>query len=651
MAIVKMQRLRLIGLEEERSALFARLQHLGCVEITESESKLSSPAWSALLRRDASSVGDVKTKLSQVTGALDALKKYAPKKSGLFTIRSNLSEQEFLDTAALENALTVVADIQKSLSRISRLQSQENHLASTRAGLVPWQSLDLPLTGASTPHVRITLGVFPATYSLGTVTAKLEEAAPLSQLIPVFQDRDQHYAVLLCHREETNEADQALKPFSFSNVQFRDMTGTPAENLARLDQEAANLAGERQEAESAIAAYGDARDQIRHCYDRLQQEFDKELARERLLTNGTILFMEGWAVAAKADQLTRELGAFTCAFEFSDPTPEDTVPTLLKNPKWMTPINMVTEMYSLPAYNGIDPNPFIFWFFIFFFGFMFADIAYGIILLIGCSLIVWKVNPKNTMGYMFRLGRYLGISTFLMGIVTGGFFGDVITVFGENFLGYKGVNAISLPSLINPLQDPMVVLIIAICIGAVQMLFGQCIHIYMEIRDGHPLEGFLDVVPWWIVFAGIGCMAALGTGPLVLLLGVLALICTQGRHKKGFFGKLFGGIGSLYDVTSWLGDFLSYSRLMALMLATSVIASVMNILGSLPGNIIAFFIIFLIGHTFNIGINLIGTYVHAARLQYLEFFSKFYKEGGVPFKPLSYKTKYVDVLTAEKEAD
>lgn len=653
MAIVKMKRLRLIGLEEERKDLFARLQHLGCVEITATEGKLSAPAWSALLRRDASSAGEVKTKISQVNGALDALKKYAPVKSGLFLIRPTLSEQEFLDQEALDQAMGVVAEIQKSLSRISRLQVQENHLASSRAGLVPWQSLDLPLNGASTPHVRISLGVLPASFSLATVSGTLEEGAPLSQLIPVHQDRDQHYVVLVCHRSQTEEADQLLKPFSFSTVQFRDMSGTPAENLARLDQQAQELAQEREGQEAAIAAFGgadnDQRPLLRRCFDRLQQEFDKELARERLLTNGTILFLEGWAVGEKVDQLTKELGDFTCAFEFSDPTSEDTVPTLLKNPKWMTPINMVTEMYSLPAYNGIDPNPLIFWFFIFFFGFMFADIAYGIILFIACSVIVKKYKPKNTMGYMFGLGRYLGISTFLCGIATGGFFGDVITVFGENFLGYTGDAALSLPYLINPLDNPMNVLIIAIIIGAFQMLFGQCVHIYMEIRDGRPLEGFLDVVPWWILFAGIGCMVA-GMGPIVLLLGVLALICTQGRHKKGVFGKLFGGVASLYDITSWLGDFLSYSRLMALMLATSVIASVMNILGSLPGNIIAFFVIFLIGHFFNIGINLIGTYVHAARLQYLEFFGKFYKEGGVPFKPLSYKTKFVDVNATEKEA-
>ena len=173
----------------------------------------------------------------------------------------------------------------------------------------------------------------------------------------------------------------------------------------------------------------------------------------------------------------------------------------------------------------------------------------------------------------------------------------------------------------------------------------------MGFRDGRGIDGLLDVVPWWVVFIGIASLA-LGGPAWVIILGVLLLIATQGRAKPGIIRKIMGGIGSLYDVTSWLSDILSYSRLMALMLATSVIASVMNTLGTLGGltavGMVLFVLVFLIGHTFNIGVNLIGTYVHAARLQYLEFYGKFYIEGGTPFQPLTYKTKYVDIIKEEK---
>ena len=169
---------------------------------------------------------------------------------------------------------------------------------------------------------------------------------------------------------------------------------------------------------------------------------------------------------------------------------------------------------------------------------------------------------------------------------------------------------------------------------------------YMCFRDGQPVDAICDVVPWWLTFAGIA-LGALGHGWWLLIVGVLSLICTQGRAKPTLIGKFFGGLKSLYDITNWLGDVLSYTRLMALMLASSVIANVFNMLGNMTGQIIAILIIFVIGHVFNMGINIVGTFVHAARLQYLEFFGKFYKDGGTPFKPLRYQTKYTQIVKEE----
>ena len=644
MSIVKMKRLRLIALGEQRDELLARLLHVGCVEVTEPEGKLSDPEWMALVHRDSSAVGDVKLQVNAITSALEALRKYAPVKSGLFIKRRNITEADFFSRQAAEEALRNAGEINEQVHLIAQLYSKENRLTSQRASLAPWTSLDLPLETQSTQYTHISMGVCPAGVDLAQLRAELLEAAPTAELFLASTDKEQHYLLLVCHKSEEENALQALKPHSFGTVHFKDLTGTAGENLKRIDEELSGLAAQREAAVSVIVAHKDCREALQVAQDRFNQELNKEQVRERMLTNGTVFFLEGWATAPEQEELEQEFAQFACAYEFADPEKGDAVPTKLKNPKWMEPINMVTEMYSLPAYDGIDPNPLIFGFFILFFGFMFADIGYGAIITAVCAVITRMYRPKGTLGYMFRLGIYLGISTVVFGFITGGFFGDVITVFSENFLGKENV---ALPYLLNPLEDPMSVLVVAVILGVIQLLFGQCIHIYMEARDGQLLEGLLDVVPWWIVFAGIAVFVLAGS-PVVILLGALSLILTQGRHKKGIFGKLFGGVASLYDITSWLSDVLSYSRLMALMLATSVIASVMNILGSLPGNVVVFFIIFIIGHVFNIGVNIIGTYVHAARLQYLEFFGKFYKEGGIPFRPLAYQTKYVDIIEEEK---
>ena len=656
MAIVKMKRLRVIALAAQRDELLQRLLHAGCVEVTEPQAELSDPEWTALLKRDTSALSDVKARQNAVNSALEALQKYAPEKRGLFIHRRSIREKEFMSDAAMNAALHSAGEINARVQRISQLYTQENRLTGQRASLTPWSGLDLPLNTGGTEHARVSFHTCPAAVDLAEVRQALAQAAPSAELFPVSADRELQYLLLMCHRIESETVTETVRPWSFSTVTFKDMSGPAAENIARIDRELEDIRARRDKTAEEIAAMAPCRRDLQVCADRLTTELSKESAKEKLLTNGTVVFLEGWVTEPGIPKAEAEMLKFACAWETAEPLEEEEPPILLHNPKWMTPINMVTEMYALPAYRGIDPNPLIFWFFLFFFGFMFADVAYGIIIW-AVSFIIWKsYKPKGTMGYMFRLGQYMGISTFICGVFTGGFFGDVIPKVAEQMFGIpleglpQWLQTFSNGIIVNPINDPMTTLILAVVIGVVQLVFGQCIHIYMGFRDGTAVDSLLDVVPWWLFFGSIGLVAA-GQPWWWILVGCAILIATQGHTKRGFFGKLLGGVASLYDVTSWLSDILSYSRLMALMLATSVIASVMNTLGTLGGlsvgGIILFVAVFIIGHVFNVGVNIIGTYVHAARLQYLEFFGKFYEEGGQAFQPMTYNTKYVDIIEEE----
>ena len=452
-------------------------------------------------------------------------------------------------------------------------------------------------------------------------------------------DKELHYLLLLCHKEEGEAAVAALRRHGFSLHSFKEFTGTAGENIARIDAQLSALEAEQQELKESLGKMGSAGWSLRLCADRLNGELAKAAATERLLTDGTVVFLQGWVPSRERMRVLAILEEQGCAWELTNPPEGEVPPVLLRNNRLIASMNMVTEMYSLPAYGGIDPNPLIFPFFALFYGFMFADMGYGLVMFLAGLVLSRRFRPKGAMGNILQLLMVCGVTSFVCGALTGGFFGDLIPVVAEVFLHKE----VALPCLISPLDDPMTVLVLGIGLGCVQLLVGQCIHIFMGFRDGEGPDALLDVVPWWIVFGGIALMALQGS-PLLLLLGVLALILTQGRHEQGLLKKLWGGISSLYDVTGWLSDVLSYSRLMALMLATTVIASVVNMLGTLPANLLVFIPIFLFGHSFNLGINLIGTYVHAARLQYLEFFGKFYKDGGRAFQPLRYQTNYVDVL-------
>ena len=627
-----------MAMADSRDALLRELLRLGCVEISEPAGKLADPARAALLRRDASSLAETKNEQGEANAALDALKRYGGTKDGLFIQRRSVSQEEFLSDSSLEKARAVSKTINGCLQDISRLQGEEGRLRSRRAGLEPWAPLDMPLELRGTANAVFRLGVFPGAADTAAIRNELADMA--AELYEVSADKQQRCCLLIAHRAEEEKAMEVLRPHGFSVTAFQGVTGTAAENIAQIDQALAENQTQRQEAEAAIAALALERDTLRLYADRLNAEAAEGLNAERLLTDGTIVFFEGWAPAENMGEVQKLLESRGCAWEAIDPAEEDIpdVPVKLKNNWFTRPLNMVTEMYSLPAYNNVDPNPLMAPFFILFYGIMMADMGYGILMFLAGTLVSKKYRPKGTMGHMMGLLQLCGVSTFIWGALTGGFFGDFLTQVVKLTTG----GDFALPSLFTPLDDTLMILVGAIALGAVHIITGMAISFVRKLKAGQVLDAVFEELTWWIVLAGVGCMALLGTN-LVLYVG-LALVVVGPLVTSQGFGKVTGIFGSLYNhVTGLFGDFLSYARLMALMLAGSVIAQVFNTLGAIPGNILIFLVISLAGNALNFALNLLGCYVHDLRLQCLEYFGKFYEDGGKPFKPLAMETKYVDI--------
>lgn len=651
MAIVKMKHLRLFAMTADRDALLQGLQHLGCVEIDEPKDKLADPQWAALTHRPEDLSGETQARRTELSAALAALNLYAPVKTSLFTPRRAVTERQFFDSGAQAEAAAAAQVIGGAMKTISSADSEQSRLRGQKAALAPWLELDVPLDATGSRDVSLIFGTMPTATSAEEVSAALAEATELAELTPAGRDQEQQYLLLLCHRSAEEPALEALKKFGFSKAALRGWTGTARENTDTLNARLAELDRQRAAAEETITGQSAHRDALQLTLDQLGQQTAREAAVSSLLDTEETFFLEGWVTEPGSGRVEQLLGGYTCAWEITQPEAEEDVPVKLKSNRFTYPLNMVTEMYSLPTYDGIDPNPLISLFFPLFFGIMYADLGYGIILIVLGVLALKRGHFRGMLDQMMRLMVMCGVTTAVMGFAFGGFFGDVLKVIYESFLGVPEAQFPAWLSwfnngpLINPLQNPMSTMVGALILGGIQILVGMAVHLYMEARDGQVLDGILDVVPWWMVFAGLGLGAVRGVWTLAIV-GAAALVLTQGRHSKSILGKLVGGLASLYNITGYLSDILSYLRLMALLLATSVIASVVNTLGAMTG-IIGFVIIFLVGHAFNMGINIIGTYVHAARLQYLEFFSKFYKEGGRPFAPLEIDTQYVDVIKEE----
>lgn len=665
MSIVKMKRLRLIGMRDQRESLLRLLQHLGCVEIDEPGDRSGDPDWASLTRPDTGALNEARDARTSVENALKTLKKYGPKqKGGLLTPRPVITEGELFDDGAYRTGLADAGQLVALERKISTLYAEQNKLRTQKLALAPWLTLDIPLETASTPEVAVQFGTVAASTDLGALEGALGAVTDLYELMRAGADNELKYLVFLCHRSAEEGCQEVLKEFGFSRSALRGWTGTAAENDRQLDQKLAEAAKELEATIAQVGEYAAKKAALEQCLDRADQEIAREEARCRLLDSSTAFFLEGWVPVPDEKKLLEQLGKYDCCWETQDPEPEDypVVPVKLKNNKFTEPLTTITEMYSLPAYDGVDPNGLMAPFYIFFFGFMFADLGYGLILAGACAFINWKVRPKGGFGQLIRLMIMCGISSAVIGFFTGGFFSDFLYQF-TNMLGLPqpvipflsvpdGVTGVPGP-LLNVMGDPMTVLVFALAVGFVQIIVGMIVKFWMLCRDGQVVDAILDIGTWWVIFIGIGLFAA-GIGnvagyPVVLILGCLMLL-GQGRSAKGF-GKVTAIIGAVYNgVTGYFGDILSYSRLMVMMLAGSVIGQVFNILGAMPGGglppaigIPIFFVIFIIGHAFNIGLNVIGTYVHTSRLQYLEFFKQFYKEGGRPWRPLNIATKYVDI--------
>lgn len=640
MAIVKMKKLRVMAMAGQKEELLRQLLRLGCVEISEPDGKLADPEWAALLRRGTSQLVNTKSEIADVDTALAAIKKYAQLKDGLFIKRRPISEQEFLDAGMADQAKETARKIGDQLRTLTQLQSDQTRLQTRRAGLMPWKSLDMPLELEGTACTRLRLGVLPGSTDVGQVKTELAASDAAAELYEISGDKQQKYVLLICLRADEEKALEVLRPHGFSVVTIPDTTGTAADNIARLDGEIAENEKQQAAAENAIVQSAGARDALRLYADRLAAEAAEETNAERLLTDGTILFFEGWVPAEKLPKVEKLLSSMNCAWETSDPTEDEVkdVPVQLKN-NWLTrPLNMVTEMYSLPAYDNVDPNPLMAPFFILFYGVMMADMGYGLLMILASVLITRAYRPKGTAGHLFALMGLCGVSTFIMGAITGGFFGDFLTQVVKITTGKD----FALPSLFTPLNDTLMILVGAMALGFVQIVVGMAISFVQKIKKGQIMDAVWEEVTWWVVFAGIGLMV-LGVTSIVLYVGLVMVVAGPVITGKGL-GKLTGVFASLYNhVTGYFGDILSYSRLMALMLAGSVIAQVFNTLGAIPGNIVIFIIISMAGNALNFALNLLGCYVHDLRLQCLEYFGKFYEDGGKPFRPLAVNTKFVDI--------
>ncbi len=649
-----MQKVSVIGLDKVKGRLIARMMDLEAVELTDQTEKLMEEFWAGNTVQDGAQdqVTYFEGKIGRAAQALDIIDQYGELKSPLFKTRRIISKEEAASIPSKEiETEDIIARLIHLNEKLRNKRDEINRLDTDNIMFEPWTAYDVPLDQSQTETITTIMGVLPAAYDKDRLEEVVRAVTERYVMKQVNEDKAMRYLAFLVPKEKEDEILQALKDEGFQALEMRSYKGTVTENIQRNSQTKLRLQEDVDKILLEIKELAQNKEHIEEYQDILTVELDKKRTRSKLLKTKKTFYMEGWVPEGKVEQVKQLLDENDCYYEFRDPEEDETVPVLLKNSKFVQPIEAVTEMYSLPAYGSIDPTAIYSIWYIIFFGLMFSDAGYGLLMIIACGVALKKYNFEGTMYKMVKGFLYCGISTFFWGAMFGSWFGDLVSVVSSTFFGKE--IAIK-PILFDPLSNPMPLLIASIALGVAHLFLALGIEGYKRLKQGKLVDFICNIILWyatiiglilWLAGSSIG-PAATTIGKYMSIIAIVGLALTGGRDRKGF-GKLIGGFSNVYDITSWLSDVMSYARIMALGLATGAIAQVVNTIGTLAGGgvkgAILFIIVFLLGHTLNFGINVIGAFIHSARLQFVEFFGKFYEDGGDAFAPLKKNTKYIKI--------
>lgn len=653
--IVKMDRITLLGMEYQREELTKTLMKLGivqvaAVDIDEYRERIENPNVQDELSR-------IDTKLAYIDSALNCLNKYSPVQKQLFQSRREVTMSDFNDV--VKNSDSVWGSVEKIHSKeehLISLKSEENRLNNLYMSLLPWRNLAAPLEFTGTQKTVFQYGTIPSVVDWDSVQSELYEKIPHSYIERINSDKDQHYLFVIVHKESEQECIAYLKSRGFNRVIFPNLTGTVDSNIEKINKRIRELADETEKTQEQIKNMAKDRSLIEILYDSLLMEKGRLEATERIAKTKKVFMLTGWVPEKNALEVKKFLESkFIVSVEIEEPGEDEEYPVLLENKGIAEAGEPVIEMYSLPSSREIDPDTVMAPFFILLFGIMFSDGGYGFILSLLSGIILWRFKLEDSMRKFMKLMFFCGLSTMFWGLMFGGWFGI------SSLVKYA--------VWFDMVSEPERMLSWSLLFGVIHIYAGFALKAANLIREKKYLDALFDVGFVYIFYTGAAlCLLPYipavnpdKIGPLVnigkymIIIGGILLVLTQGRAKKNIIGKFIGGLRSLYDVVSFLSDVLSYSRLLALGLATSIIASIINEISFMFDfpivlKIILAVAILLVGHAINFGINALGAYVHSCRLQYLEFFGKFYTGGGQAFSPLKINTKYTKIKSdAEQE--
>lgn len=673
MAVLPMLKVNIYGLKRDRKQILEALQRRGVVDTKDIDLKKEG-----IKKLNTSAQENTFSKaIGLFENALSVLETASPENKSAFESlkgKKELSLEDYYTFAAETDVITQEANKTLQLSKkISDLKAELARLESQKKGIEPWLSLDVPMNFKGTKKTAAFIGTFSESITFEEIMSAyaaecekkgLNKETHAIEAEVISSDENQTCVIVFCKKEAKERTEEILRTIGFSAPQSA-FSKTSREVLAETEQKQKEAEESLANSEESLKSMAGMRSAFKFMIDYYTMRLEKYEVLSTVNHIGKVFMLSGYVPEKSAADLEAEFTReYAAAVEFENPGEEDNPPVLLKNNGFAEPCEGVLETFSLPGKGEIDPTFVMSIFYYILFGLMLSDCAYGLIMVLVCSIALWKFkNMDEGLRKSLKMYLYCGISTAFWGAMFGSFFGDAVQVISGNYFGKEIVFK---PLWFEPIKDPMKMLIFSFSLGIIHLFAGLGMKFYQYVKNKQYLDAIYDVVFWYLLVGGGICLL-LSTDMFVSManlsfklsplgakisaiaagIGAVGIVLTEGRSSRNPFKRLAKGLYGLYNVTGYLSDILSYSRLLALGLATGVIAQVFNKMGSMLGSgpvgFILFMIVFVVGHTLNIGINLLGAYVHTNRLQFVEFFGKFYEGGGEKYAPFSAKTKYYKI--------
>ena len=655
MAIVKMSKFDLVVFAEQRAKVLKKLQkfkevNFVDIELHDENGELSKDAVEGVTKYvNNEELTHIDERLYQLSNAISLIKKYDERKTRLRDVihgNENYTFDELAKKALTYDWKKVSSELNKIGTQYSQIKSEISKKYMRYDEIDLWERLDVnPKELKNLKKVNTFLGTVPIKLKGTFIDGISELDKTYYEELKIVKDEVYYLVISSIDESEKEKLAEVFRNSSFT-VENLDINAVPQDYKNGLQKEISELKKEKRRLKAQIKTYSEDLTDLQAVYEYMQNKKLRIVESEKLAQTENTILIKGWIPTEKVsefEKVIKDEAGDNYYLTFTDADRDDaTVPIKLKNGKVASTFENLTGMYAYPRYNEIDPTPLFTPFYILFFGMMGADVGYGLVLLLATMFVLKVVNLSSQMRKSIKFFFYLSFSVIFWGLLYGSYFGATIP---------------GMWRLVDPASQYNDLLIGSIVFGIVHIFVGLAIKAYMLIRDGKSLEAVYDVLFWYMALIGgmlflifklMNLSAVVANVSMwVMIAGMAGIVLTGGREAKGVGAKLGGGLYSLYGISSYVGDFVSYSRLMALGLSGGFIASAINMIaGMISGSWVGMIfipVILIAGHLFNMFLSFLGAYVHTSRLMYVEYFGKFYEGGGKPFKDFRTENKYINL--------